>query len=251
VIAEPWPVDQCPACLHARSVALDAGGRLCLNCSHEWDPTTTTGPLAVTVDPGAADMIVVPLATPDIATIGPAEQINEATATARAAAKAAPPADLAAMVAAARAAYIGQTVLYFDAQAEGVVSEVDDTGLVTIDFGSGYSVQVYPDEFSLVAPATIHDATVAAIAEIDLVIGAQIIRAGVAAFATPEPHRTIGVGPEGWLPDDPDARPVIEHGASYAIAALAMACGITNAELLRVADSLETAASAAKEATEQ
>ena len=227
--AEVWPAEQCPACLHAQSVALDAGGRLCLNCHHEWDPSTTTGPLASTPAP-APQLTIVEAAV--VADMDPDEW-------------------LAATVADARARYVGTDVVLHSEGVVGTLAAIDDDGIATIEFGSGYSVTAGVDEFSAVDVPVVVDDQIAQVAIVDMHIAAQVLRAGAATIVDDAEGRRLGMGAEGWLPEDVGAILVIEHGASYAVALLAVTLGVPTEQILSMADMLDEAATAAKGATGQ
>lgn len=244
---EPWPIEQCPKCLHADSMDLSTGARICLNCSHEWNPATTTGPLAQTSMPE-------PVPAPTILVAVPTITSDEPVAGARGADPASAPAtateesfDLALQVARAREAYVGRRVVYHDVPAEGTVVAVSDEGLATIDFGSGYSVDVTPDEFSLVDEPTEDDATLIAMSHVALTVAAQCIRAAATAIVDGDDGRIIGLAPGSWMVDDPAGLLLNEHGAAYATAMIAIAGGVATDQLLTIAAMVDEAAKAAME----
>lgn len=222
-----WPAERCPSCEQESSVTLAAGGRLCLNCRHEWEPGETTGPLASEGSTFAATSSTTLAVVPD----PPA------------------PTDLAGQVAAARAEYVGRDVIVHELEAAGTVLGVDDDGQAVIEFGSGYHVWCTPDQFSLVEQPNIADEVIAGLLAVDYSIAAQIVRAGASTLTGDGDSRRIGMPPDGFLPDDGDVIPVVEHGASYAVALIAFTYGVSNEHLARIATELDNAAEAAKEAT--
>lgn len=227
-----WETERCPSCQEVQSVPLAAGGRLCLACRYEWEPAVTTGPLE----------------TASVTTIGVDVPIDLVPTGADA------QADIEAQVAAARAAYVGRRAVVHELEQEGEIESVTDGGYAIVAFGSGFYVACTPDEFSLVdEPAAVvemSDADVVELGSIDLTVAALVVRAAVGSFVEDDAGRRIGLAPNGWLPQDSEAWPVVEHGASYAVAILADLYGITTDQLSAIADSLETAAQAAKEGTE-
>lgn len=247
MITERWPAEQCPKCLHANSMDLSTGERICLNCSHEWDPATTTGPLAATpftmMVPDSPKLVAVPARTDDGGSGGGGSGSTSPT----------PPVDpeksfdLALQIERARAAFVGKRVVYHDVPAEGVVSAVSDDGLATIDFGSGYSVEATPDEFSVVPEPEDDDATLIAMSHVALTVAAQCIRAAATAIVDGDDGRIIGLAPGSWMVDDPAGLLLNEHGAAYATAMVAIAGGVPTDKLLTIAAMVDEAATAAQE----
>lgn len=224
-----WELERCPKCLSTTSAALSDGWRLCLSpeCRHEWDPETTSGPLGEIVgwsETEAGTFAIV---------VGGEED------------------DIVAQLAAARERYVGADVMVHELEAVGRVTMIDDGGIALVTFGSGFTVELEPDEFSAIEAATVPDEAVAAIAGTSATLAAQVIRAGAASMIVDEPEWSLGVTPENWLPMDADAIPVIEHGASYAIAMLALTYKISPEQLYDLAQGVDDAANAAKEATGQ
>lgn len=154
-------------------------------------------------------------------------------------------------IARARERYVGREVIVFEFEAAGTCTAVDDDGLAEITFGSGFTVLCDPDEFSLVAAEEVPDALVAQIALVDMGVAAQVIRAGANVLDKKDGEWVLGMAPEDWLPRDLDALPVIEHGASYAVALLAQHYGIEPDALDEIANKLDEAARAAGEAIQQ
>lgn len=228
-LPQVWDHDRCPKCLQLESVELDAPQRLCLNCRYEWDADTTTGPLDTTQRLTSAD-VTAPLYEPGYVDVS--EQLAERMAV-------------------ARAKYVGRAVVYFDAGARGVCTAIDDNGLATIEFGSGFQVEAWPDEFDLLDNEGPSDAVVRELAATDLQVATIIMRAAAETLTIEDGKPRIGLAPDGYLPDDPDVLPVVEHGAAYAVVVLALTAGITPEDLVKASDVLEEAARAAKEATER
>lgn len=226
--ADSWPADRCPACGETRGVALSSDLRLCFGCRHEWNPAETFGPVeGATFTAAGANPTTAPpalAAVPDLPAFDPIEQ--------------------------ARLRFVGSTVVVHELEVEGTVTAIDDEGLAVVEFGSGYSVTVGPDDFSVRAYPAVDDTVAAAIANIDLTIAAQIVRAGAEALDDTGAERVIRFPPDGFLPPEKDALPVIEHGAAYAIATVALVAGVSRTDLADLADRLETAAEAAKGATD-
>ena len=224
-----WETDRCPNCLQQNSVQLVGAERLCLACRHEWNPAETTGPNehrelgALTFDAPAP--VEIPPMPPEM--------------------------ELAAQVANARATFTGRTIVYHDEGVEGVVLEVFDSGYARCDF-DGLELDLLPHEFSLVTDeATIADAVVAELGRIDLTVAARVLEAAAQTIVNTGDARELGLPPDGWLVRDPDAWVVVEHGAAYAVAFLAVQYGIATADLTNIASMLDDAANAAKEATGQ
>lgn len=219
-----WAPNMCPKCRSTSGTDLGDGIRLCFDCRWEWDPATTTGP------------IVEPLTVvPDPVVVAP--EATEAPGTSPGS-----PDPLAVI----RSNYLGCEVVVNEFDAPGTISEVDDDGFVTVEFGSGYSVRCAPDEFVVTDAQVIADETIEALGTTYLTVAAQVLRAGAATIAGDGESRRLAVPPDGWLPDDPDVMPVIEAGAAYALAALALTAGIANDDILSMADMLDEAAGAAK-----
>lgn len=223
-----WPVDQCPACRESSSVELDEAHRLCLNCRHEWAPAETTGPLVDT-----------PIVAPAVPT--------PALAVVRT-----PPASpaLADVLDEARDRFVGRDVIVHELEVSGTVDRIDHEGRMVVVFGSGYEIEVDPDDVTLIGIADIPDELVTAIASTDLSVAAQVLRAGAAAISEQGERRTLSMAPDGWLPDEAGIMPVVEHAASYAIAILATQYGIATDDILSIAEMLDDAAGAAKGAIE-
>lgn len=226
--APVWESDRCPNCQQQNSIELLEGHRLCLACREDWVPAETSGPYpdarAVAVADVAAPVFQVPDMPPELV--------------------------LAAEVAKARDRFVGETVLYWEENVEGVVLEVADDGYCKVDFG-GLELDLLPDEFSLVVDDdAIDSAVMTAIGAVQLQIAALTIRAAIETFVERDSGRQLGWPPEGWLQVGADIPPVVEHGAAYAVAALALQAGYTNDQLSSVAEMLEEAAAAAKEATQ-
>lgn len=147
---------------------------------------------------------------------------------------------------AARSRFLGATVRIDSLDVEGVVSEISDDGYMWVTLADGYDCPCLPDEFTVVDGAVIPDETIVALATTDMAVAAQVIRAGAATITQVGDERRVSMPPDGWLPADPDVMPVIEHGASYAVAIIATQCGVSNEDLLSMADMLDEAAAAAK-----
>lgn len=219
-----WAPNMCPKCRSTSGTDLGDGIRLCFNCRWEWDPATTTGPI---VEP----LTVVPdfdgTTAPVAAVVEALQQRDDPLAV-------------------IRSNYLGCEVVVNEFDAPGTITEVDDDGFVTVEFGSGYSVRCAPDEFVVTDAQVIADETIEALGTTYLTVAAQVLRAGAATIAGDGESRRLAVPPDGWLPDDPDVMPVIEAGAAYALAALALTAGIANDDILSMADMLDEAAGAAK-----
>lgn len=224
-----WSVETCPHCFKSSSVELDSDARLCLECRHEWAPSSVTAETfarpAETVDVPAPILAAVP----EPATGGGAEG----------------------PVTAARSRYLGCEVMVHEVDAVGVITEIDDAGMSTVTFGSGFYIVCAPDEFTVTDAKVIEDETITALATTDMAIAAQVLRAGAATIEDHDGVRHLTLAPDGWLPDEPGVMPVVEHGAAYAIATLATTHGIATEDLLAMADLLDNAADAAKGATTQ
>lgn len=219
-----WKFDRCPKCSAENSVELDADTRLCLECRHEWAPSTTSGPL----DAAGAGAVMPPVPTlqavPDPKPADPfADYLTEA-----------------------RSRLLGAKATYHEAGVDGTITEVTDDGYAILTFGSGYYVELLPNEFTVVEADVIPDAQITAIATVDITIAAQCLRAAVATIEAVGEERRMTMPPEGWLPDDAGAMPVIEHGAAYAIAYLALQYGVATDDLTSMADMLDNAATAAE-----
>lgn len=222
-----WPPEQCPQCLVANSVELTDDLRLCLACRHEWHPSVTDGPLTdSTTAPG-------PVGVPALVVV---PEVAEA-------------ADIEAQVARARSMFVGATVVVHDLEVEGTIVEVHDAGTARVEFGSGYYVDVYPDDFSVVEPAPIDDRTAQIMAETYLAVAAQVVRAGAETIEERDGTRRLTLAPSGWLPFKGDEIPVVEHGASYAVAVIATLYGMSKQDLLSIADRLEASANRAEGTT--
>lgn len=226
---DTWTPERCPACRESSSVELDATHRLCLNCRHEWEPASTAGPLAET-----------PLDAP--AVVAPALALVPTQARAP---------ELGALLDRARELYVGRQVIVHELEVTGTVDRIDHAGQLTIMFGSGYEIECSVDDVTLVGAVDVPDDVVAAIASTDISVAAQVIRAGAAAISEQGQTRTLTLAPDGWLPDVAEIMPVVEHGASYAIAMLAIQYGVSTDDLLSIAEMLDNAATAAKGAQGQ
>lgn len=222
--AQPWPAEQCPKCEEAQSVELTADLRLCLHCRHEWNPSITFGPVDAE---GRATPLAPLVAVPDQPTDYP-------------------PDDLYAQAAHARSLLLGAEVAMPALGAIGNVNEITDDGWAIVWFDENHYVIVGPDEFTATGADVIPDETIAAIVTTDLAVAAQIIRAGAESLIEQDGTRRLTLAPDGFLPDDPDVMPVIEHGASYAIAVIATTVGIPTEQLLSIAEMLDDAARAAE-----
>lgn len=245
-MVQTWPTEQCPKCREATSVELVPGERLCLHCRHEWEPAKTFGPIEepapggagfLASEPGAptsdATGALVTIDAPPLAAVPDQPQDYPAD-------------DLYAQAVHARSVFLGAVVSCHALGVQGVVTEISDDGWAIIDLGNEYEVIVGPDEFDPVNLDVIPDETIAAIVTTDLAVAAQIIRAGAETLTESDGARRLTLAPDGFLPDDPDVMPVIEHGASYAIAVIATTCGIPTEQLRSIATMLETAAQAAE-----
>lgn len=219
-----WPATVCPSCQEDMSVELDADWRMCLRCRHEWHPSETTGPV---VDAPAPILNAVETALASVPTFEPVDA-------------------LAGYVEQARSRYLGARVVVHELEVEGVVDEITDDGECVVGFGSGYSVTVTPDAFSVVELSPVTDDFAIQFGTLGMSIAAQIIRAGANTLVGPDDDRRIGVPPEGFLPDDPDALLSIEHGTAYAVAILARTYGLATQDLHTLADGLLSAAEQAK-----
>lgn len=246
---ETWPVAQCPKCLHAESVALNDTTRLCLepDCRHEWDPTVTVAPLAQAPIPVPDSHKLVAVPAPPLE----AEWNPNADYPPDFVASVDPDdtSDLVIQLARARELFVGRDVVCHDLEVTGTVESVDDDGRAHVVFGSGYFVDLTPDEFSLVEVPDVPDTVMGMLADIDMQVAAQVIRAGAAMLIGPDGAREYGPPPEGWLPEEAEAIPVFEHGASYAIAIVALQFGMPTDQLVSIATMLDDAATAAREAT--
>lgn len=219
-----WKFDRCPKCNAENSVELDADTRLCLECRHEWAPSVTVGPLVDTpTDAGVSS----PPALQAVPDPRPLDSFD-------------------AYLAEARSRLLGAKATYHDAGVDGTITEVTDDGYAILTFGSGYYVELLPNEFTVVAADVIPDDTITALATTDMNIAAQCLRAAVATLESVGTERRLSMPPEGWLPDDAGAMPVIEHGAAYAIAYLALQYGVATDDLTSMADMLDNAATAAE-----
>lgn len=219
-----WKFDRCPKCNVENSVELDVDTRLCLECRHEWAPSATTGPLANAPTALAAPSVPTLQAVPDPK---PLDSFD-------------------AYIAEARSRLVGAKATYHDAGAEGTITEVTDDGFAILTFGSGYFVELLPNEFTVTEADVIPDEQITAIATTDMTIAAQCIRAAVETIEAVGSERRLTMPPEGWLPDDAGAMPVIEHGAAYAIAYLALQYGVATDDLTSIATLLDNAAEAAE-----
>lgn len=219
-----WPDECCPACLETDSIDLAGAGRLCLQCRHEWDPATTAGPLPR-----------------DTAAVANAEIVRDVTAL-----TADIDTDIATQLATARAMFVGRDVVYFAEGVVGRVAEVFDSGYSRVEFGSGFEIDLLPDEFALVETSVVPDEVVRALGAADLTAAAMIVNAAVETFAVTAGRRHLGIPPHGYLPADPEAWIVVEHGAAYAVAAVAMLTGFSNEDLTILAERMGDAARAAE-----
>lgn len=228
-----WPIEQCPRCQTRNTVELRADSRLCLACDHEYVPSTVTGPLvAVPATPIEREHLA--LVPPPIT--------DEAT-------------DIAGQLTAARARFVGAQVVVHDLGEQGTLTAIDDNGIATVEFGSGFLVYVEPDEFSAVEVPEVIDAqpddVQEALAATTTQVAAQLFQAARVAIDGDGDDRKLALPPNGWLPDVQGIMPIIEHGTAYAVAWLCLAFGITNEQLEQSATAFAEAAQAAKEATSQ
>jgi len=223
-----WERDRCPACQKQESVELDEVVRLCLNCRHEWEPAHTVGPLRE--QPITTETVPAPL----LAAVPDPEPEDEWSRQLRE----------------ARSRYLGAEVIAHDLEAQGTVIQIDDDGWVRVEFGSGFYVDLLPNEFTVVDADVIPDETIAAIATTGATVAAQMIRAAAQTITQRGDERVMTLAPNDWLPDEPGMMPVIEHGACYAIAYLAIQYGIPTDQLVSIATMLDAAAEAAKGANQ-
>lgn len=274
---ETRPVDECPACGKAGAVSLSNGIRLCVHCRNEWDPNdlpdVTPAPVvALRAVPDSP--IVLPQQCPacgQVMTLDagdvyhcPNEHDPEHVAYYGGAVLALDtpaPDPLASIlndpdpIGAMRAQLVGREAVVHDLAATGTIESIGDDGNARVVFGSGYFVEVGPDDITLTelpAPTpTMDEDQQEALAATSLTIVAQIIRAGQACFVIEDGVRVVGPSPNGYLPDDPDVLPMLEWGAAYTVASLVEAWGITDEQLEATATSFDNAADAARKATEQ
>jgi hypothetical protein len=219
-----WPATMCPSCQEDMSVELDTDWRMCLRCRHEWHPSTTTGPTEASAAP-VTDAVTTALAS--VPTFAPTDA-------------------LAGYVAQARSTFLGATVLVHELEVQGTVGEITDDGECIVTFGSGYWVEVTPDQFTVMEPAPVDDAFAIQFGSLNMAVAAQVLRAGANTLTGPDDDRRLTVPPEGFLPDDPDALMVIEHGVAYTVAILALTKGIASDDLRALADALDERAELAK-----
>lgn len=220
-----WPETACPACLAESSAPLAAGGRLCLSCRHEWDPATTTGPLAEApatqnppgvhlVEPGWSPPVLVDLAT----------ELDRA-----------------------RDLYVGQQVVVYEYEVNGTCTDITDDGIAVIDIGDGFIVHAEAQDFTLAEVDALPTPEIVELGAVDLTVAAKVIESAIATFVGEGDNRTLGIPPNGWLPRDVEAWPIVEHGASYAVAIIANIYGITTEQLEEIASEINKAALAAGE----
>lgn len=219
-----WPLEQCPSCLEAQSVELVPGERLCLHCRHEWEPAKTFGP----IDAEGNTKLIPPM----LAVVDQPQDY--------------PPDEIDAQVAHARSVFLGAIVRCDALGVQGTITEITDAGDAIVHLCDGYEVRVGPDEFAPVDLSVIPDETIAALVTTDLVVAAQIIRAGAETITERDGARRLTLPPDGFLPGDADEMLVIEHGAAYAVALIATQHGIPTAQLVSIAEMLDTAARAAE-----
>lgn len=227
MVTNTWPVECCPSCLESDSIPLGESDRLCLQCRHEWNPATTTGPIEREQHGYEIPGAIVPVA----------EMVR------------ARPKTLAEQVADARELLVGRRVVWFSEGWDMTVIEITDDGVAILEDDGGLRLPADPDEFALIEESVLEDDVVAALGAVDLQAAAMVVRAAVASFATVAGTRVLGMPPEGYLPHDVEAMTVIEHGAAYAVATVALARGIPTEELEEIAETLDDAARAAEEAT--
>ncbi len=219
-----WPIEVCPECREASSVELDASSRLCLACRHEWNPID----LASTPYERPVETLESPV--PYLAVVADHADIAETPAH----------------IAQARSRYLGMLVALPDLGVSGVITEVAADGWVNVELDATYDVLVTPDEFTILDAAVIADDVVTALATTDMAVAAQILRAGAATIRGAGNQRELTLPPDGWLPDEAGLMPVIEHGAGYAVALVAISAGVSTDDLLSLAQGLDDAAEAAK-----
>lgn len=219
-----WDFDRCPKCSQQSSVELDGATRLCLACRHEWNSATTTGPLTTPTAPALAVVPDVPTAPEYVKGLDSFDDyLHEA-----------------------RSRLLGAKAVYHEAGAEGIISEVTDDGYAILTFGSGFYVELLPNEFTVVEADVIPDDKITALATTDMSIAAQVLRAASATIETVGEVRRLTLPPGDWLPDEPGVMPVVEHGAAYAVAIVALECGVSSEQLVSMADMLDNAATAAE-----
>lgn len=241
-----WPTEQCPKCREATSVELDARLRLCLHCRHEWEPAKTFGPIEEPAPDGAGSAFCSECGAPDsephmlTCIYSPQLQLVPDQPTDY------PPDELYAQAVQARSTYLGAVVSCPAIGVRGTIVEITDDGWALVDLGHGHQIDVGPDEFVPIEMDVIPDETIAAIVTTDLTVAAQIIRAGAETIEEHDGGRRLTLAPDGFLPDDPDVMPVVEHGAAYAVALIATQYGISTEQLHNIAEMLDTAAQAAE-----
>lgn len=214
----------CPKCNATNSVELDGTLRLCLGCRCEWTPGVPYEGV-VQFPPGgdvASPPVLVSVPTPK-----PADAYES-------------------YLDEARSRLLGAKAIYHDAGAEGTITEVTDDGYAIVTFGSGYYVELLPNEFTVVAADVIPDEKITALATTDMTIAAQVLRAAAQTLETVGETRRLTLPPGDWLPDEPGVMPVVEHGAAYAAAIIALNYGVSNEQLVSMADMLDNAATAAE-----
>lgn len=244
--ASVWTPTDCPKCRSGETVELDGNVWLCLACRHEWNVTTVTeddyaavvvggtvdAPTEWSRNPVAIAPGVVLEGSPSGARLRSLDRADDREAPAH--------------IAAARSRYLGTVVELAELAVSGVVVEITGDGFAVVELTEDHDVIVLPDEFKVTDATVIADETVTALATTDMAIAAQVLRAGAATIELRGETRTLGMPPDGWLPDDPGVMPVIEHGCAYAIAILATTAGISTDDLTALAARLDDAADAAK-----
>ena len=257
-----------------RAVALSDGHRFCTHCQTEYDPATVVANV-VALDPGApvidplpitlpqqcpACGQVMPLGADDIYHCPNERDADHVTYYGGAKLRVVPaptsdgygPDELSEQIGTARAMLVGAEVVVHDLAAVRHGRPDRRRRLRMGDVRQRFRGHaVLPDDFSLIEPAAVvpavDDVTQVALAVTSWQIVAQIVRAGQMTLVGAGEDRTIGIPPNGWLPDDACAIPMVESGAAYAVATLATVCGITDEQLAAVADSFDKAASEAAE----
>lgn len=219
---------------------MHAGTRLCLECHHEWDPTAppdtelTEDHATNAAPPADAFARENPVATMERrAAYEQALDDDDPDAYEGAA-------DVGEVLAIMRERWVGRRVFVHDKAIEATLKDITDTGYGVIEYGSGFSEELDPDEWSVIAdvPAAVtdDDAVVEQIGETSLAVAAQIMRAAAASLTDQDGTVTISTPEPGWLPPDPDVLPIIEMGAAYAVASVAYAVGVTREQLTAIAD---------------
>jgi len=154
-------------------------------------------------------------------------------------------------IATARDELVGREAIHFDSESRATITDIDEQGVATLTFGSGYEVFAYPDEFDVLPAVAVDDTTIAAFAETTLTTAARIVFAAVESFTVTDNERRIGVPPEGYLENDPELFWIVEGAAAQAVAGVAYAFGITTEQLRDIATQWTSAAHAAEERSTQ